>query len=308
MLIDVDSKSYCGYFPSNPHPFISEPFIDLNSGKVERVIRLVGDNQKPVIGFIAGIINEVLLSPFSAPFGGFHFKNEIIYISEIDSFISLLKDYIKSHGLNGIEITLPPDIYHPTFNAKTINSLIRSGFQTKVPEITNWINLQHFTGVFAQKNSREYYRQAVRNGLTFDLVSDAVEKMEIYNLICQNRARFHRPIFMTFKDIMDTGKLWPVDFFKVSKGDGTNLASAIFYRNHHEICYAVFWGDNEAGRPFRAMDFLAFCLWSFYKNLGFKYIDLGISTESGKPNEGLLRFKESHNSISSLRYKFIWQA
>jgi hypothetical protein len=307
MLIEVNSKTYSEYFPTNPHPFISEPFIELNKGKTEKVIRLVDNSQKVLLGLVAGTKNGVLQSPFSAPFGGFHFRNEIIYISIIDSFIISLQEYVMSQGLKGIEIILPPDIYHLTFNAKTVNSLIRNGFQLKVPEVTNWVNLQKFHGTFTHKNSREYYRQAVRNGLSFELASDAGEKKEIYDLICHNRVKFDRPIFMTFKNILDTGNLWPVDFLKVITGDRTIVASAIFYRNHPEICYGVFWGDNEIGRPLRAMDYLAFNLWSYYKNLGFKYVDLGISTESGNPNEGLLRFKESHESISSLRYKFFWQ-
>jgi hypothetical protein len=307
MLIEVNSKTYSQYFPVNPHPFLSEPFIELNKGKTERVIRLIPDTHKAVIGLIAGIKNGVLQSPFSAPFGGFHFRNEIIYISEIDSFLFSLQSYIVSQGLKGVEIIIPPDIYHLTINAKTVNSLIRNGFQSKVPEITSWINLLQFNGTFSQKNSREYYRQAVRNGLSFDLVDKIGEKEEIYDLICQNRAKFGRPIFMSFKDILDTSNLWPVDFFKISTVDQKIIASAIFYQSHPDICYAVFWGDSEAGRPMRAMDYLAFNLWSYYKNLGFKYIDLGVSTESGNPNEGLLRFKESHEATSSLRYKFFWQ-
>ena len=85
---------------------------------------------------------------------------------------------------------------------------------------------------------------------------------------------------MTFDDIIATGELWPVDFFKVTTSSGTLVASAIFYRFYSEICYAVFWGDNEEGRPLRAMDLLAFNLWSHYKKLGFRYVDLGISQSS----------------------------
>ena len=78
------------------------------------------------------------------------------------------------------------------------------------------------------------------------------------------------------------------------------------YRCHPEIVYALFWGDNEAGRPLRAMDFQAMHLWMHYKKAGYRFLDLGISTESGIPNEGLLRFKESHNAETSIRYKFSW--
>lgn len=307
MLIEVDSKAFGRFFPSNPHPFISEPFIELNEGKTERIVRLFEKSNKPAIGLIAGVKNGMLQSPFSAPFGGFHFRKDIMYISEIDNYISSLQEYIISQELQGIEITLPPDIYHSTFNAKTVNSLIRNGFQSKLPEITNWVNLEHFEGNFTQRNSREYYRQAVRNGLSFDIASDQREKKKIFDIISKNRAKFGRPLFMTFKNIMDTSCLWPTDFFKVIENEQTMVASAIFYRSHPEICHAVFWGDNETGRSLRAMDYLAFNLWTYYKDLGFKYVDLGISTETGIPNEGLLRFKESHESISSLRYTFFWQ-
>jgi hypothetical protein len=253
---------------------------------------------------VAGVMDGILKSPFSAPFGGFHFRKEILYINKLDHFVASLKELVSSMGYKGIELTLPPDIYHPTFNAKTISSLIRNGYKLESVDITNWVDLQNFPGAFSQRNSREYLRQAIRNGLTFDTVSDTVGKQEVFRLITENRARFDRPIYMSFNDIEDTGSLWPVDYFKVCDSKGGILASAIFYRNTQVVSYAVFWGDNEAGRPLRAMDFLSFHLWSYYKDLGYHYIDLGISTEGGIPNEGLLRFKESHDSVSSLRYKF----
>ena len=105
MLINVDSKTYNKYFPANSHPFISDSFIELNKKKCERVVRLIDDTNKPGIGLVAGIKDGLIHSPFSAPFGGFHFRKDIMYISEIDSFIKSLQEFIKSQGLDGIEIT-----------------------------------------------------------------------------------------------------------------------------------------------------------------------------------------------------------
>lgn len=306
MLIEIDSKSYTRFFPSDPNPFISGPFTELNQGKVERIVLLVQDKDKPGMGLVAGIKDGMIRSPFSAPFGGFHYKHENIYASDVDAFVSDLKDYILSEGLKGIELTLPPDLYHSSFNAKCISALLRSGYQSQIPDVTSWINLDQFQGTFSHRNSREYYKQSLRKGLVFNVVSDPDEKKEVYTLISENRARYGRPIFMSFGDVCDASALWPTDFFKVTSADNALAASGIFYRSHPEIIYALFWGDNETGRPLRAMDFLAFNLWSYYKELGFKYIDLGISCEDGIPNDGLLRFKESHNGTSSLRYSFSW--
>jgi hypothetical protein len=307
MLIEVDKLKYSNYFPSGSNPFISEEFIELNSKKVDKVVRLIEENQNPTLGLKAGIKNGVLQSPFSAPFGGFDNRKENIYISEIDNFIGSLQSYLVQGDYTRMELIIPPDIYHPTLNAKLINSLIRHSFRWSVPEITNWVDLQKFDGYFRQKNSREYYRQALRKGLSFSQADSKDDKIAVYNLIRQNRTGHGRPIYMTFQDIIDTANLWIVDFFKVVTVDNEIVASAVFYRSHPEICYAVFWGDSDAGRPMRSMDFLIMNLYSFYKQLGYKYLDLGISTESGSPNEGLLRFKESHEAVSSLRYKFIWE-
>jgi hypothetical protein len=306
MLVHVDSVAYRKLFPVDPNPFISGVFIDLNKHKVTEVLRLISQEEKSIMGLVAGVRDGILKSPFSAPFGGFHFRNENIYISEIDRYLTSLKEFVTSYPLRGVEITLPPNIYHESFNAKVISSLIRIGFHPEIPEITNWVNIDQFGNEFKQKNSREYYRQALRNELSFAIADKHTDKMEIYELIRQNRVRFDRPIYMTMEDIMQMSQIWPVDFFMVNNRDGLLTASAIFYRCHPGICYAVFWGDNETGRPLRAMDYLAYQLWNYYKDMGYKYIDLGISTEQGIPNEGLLRFKESHDAFSSLRYRFTW--
>jgi hypothetical protein len=306
MLIEADCKTYSIHFPLNINPFISFAFIDLNKSKVERIVHLIDNGDKIFMGLTAGIKDGIIKSPFSAPFGGFHFKNNNIYISEIEFFLKSLQQFIINQHLKGIELVLPPNIYHEAFNAKVINTLLRVGFQESVPEITNWVNLNQITNEYTQKNSREYYRQALRNNLSFHNTDEFKDKKEIYSLINENRSKFDRPIYMTLNDILDTSKLWPIDFFKVVNYHNTLVASAIMYRCHPTICYATFWGDNENGRPLRAMDFLALQLWNYYKKLGYSYIDLGISTEQGNPNEGLLRFKESHDATSSLRYKFSW--
>ena len=304
MLIEVDAKTFEQYFSNNAHPFNSKAFIELNVAKVDKIIHLVEDTDKPEIGLLAGISNNMLLSPFSAPFGGFHFKKENMYSDKIDAFVLALKEYISCKDYKEFRITLPPDIYHQTFNAKCVNALDRAGFLSQTPEITSWIDLSSVEDNYTQKNSREYYRQAQRNQLVFEQAFSKSDKAEAYNLIRENRAKFDRPIYMTLNDLKQMEGLWPVDFFKVTSPQGEMLASAIFYRWKHNVMYAVFWGDNDQGRSLRAMDYLLLNLWHFYKNMGYRYVDLGISTEDGIPNPGLLRFKETHEAVSSVRYRF----
>lgn len=306
MLIDIDANKYYSIFPADPHPFISRKFVDLNKYKVDRVFMLVEDNSKPSLGLIAGLKDGYLNSPFSSPFGGVHFRHELIYFGVIKGYIESLKDFIRINGLKGIQISLPPSIYHQTINSKFINCLFNSGFKIQKIDITSWVDLESFENRLNNKESRKYLNQAIHHGLNFKLITQNNEKLAAFELIKKNRLQFGRPIFLSFDDLQKTNDICDIDYFAVDDQNHQSIASAIFYRAHKSIVYGVFWGDNEIGRSQRAMNFLLFNLWKYYKQSGFKYIDLGISTENGIPNESLLRFKESNEAISSLRYTFIW--
>lgn len=308
MLIEVDQKEFKNRFVNQTNPFITSAFLELNKNKVEKLVYLIENKKKRIdLGIIAGIKNGVLMAPFSAPFGGFYFRHDNVKVNEINIFLDLLKNYVINEQLSKFSLTLSPDIYNPSFNAKMINALIRNEFSMGIPEITNWVDLKQFSGIFSDSNTRTNYGKAVRNKLEFVPISEVDYKKQSFDLICENRRNFGRPIYMTFDDILATENLWPIDFFRVHDSENNLLASAIFYRSHAKIIYGAFWGDNELGRRLKAMDFLALNLWNHYKNLHYNFVDFGISTESGIPNEGLLRFKEAHNSLSSLRFSFEWK-
>ena len=104
MLIESTKESFRHYFRAAPHPFISESFIELNKPKADQVVRLIQNVNKVSIGLVAGIISNSLRSPFSAPFGGFHYLNENIYMSKIEEFIDDLMNYAHQKNLKDIHL------------------------------------------------------------------------------------------------------------------------------------------------------------------------------------------------------------
>lgn len=304
MIKEIPQKSFYSIFSSDPHPFLKKEFIDLNSHKVEKVMYLIQDKARPDIGLVVGYKESMLHSHFSAPFGGFHYRHENIYIGEIEQFIDELTDFLHREGIKDLSITFPSSLYGVSFNSKMIHALLRKKSLMRIADLTNWIDLEKFNHRFSMKNSREYYSQSLRNNLRFSLLKTKEERISAYDLIAENRTVNTRPIYMSFDDLCEIDRLWPVDYFGVFS-DKVLVASAVFYRFAGHIVYAVFWGDNISGRPLRAMDFISFNLWEHYKGMGFRFVDMGVSTESGGiPNEGLLRFKEAHEANTELRYTF----
>ena len=303
MLINITEKEYYKIFQINPHPFISKGFINLNAHKVDQIYWLV-NNSNDSIGLVAGLKDGYLYSPFSAPFGGFHFNHELIYVNVINEFLIELKFFLKANAFKGIHITLPPNIYNQTINSKLINSLFYNGYLIKNLDITSWIKLESFDSEYKIKSSKEHLKQAIKYGLNFSPINADEEKNEAYDIILTNRQSKNRPINMTFEDLQKSKEIFNIDFFSVTDRNNSIIATAISYRLNESIAYLVFWGDNEKGRSLRAMDFCVFNLLNHYKQNGFKYLDIGISTENGIPNEGLLRFKETHEATSTLRHTF----
>jgi hypothetical protein len=267
-------------------------------------VRLIPGKDKISLGLVAGIKNKMLLAPFSAPFGGFHYVNEHIYISEIEQFLIDLREYAKTEEINRIFLSLPPTIYQKSFNSKAVNTLIRLGYEMLTPDITCWVDLNHYDCRFSYKMCRSNYNTAVRNNLTFNILSTLEDKKNAYAIIYENRTQFGRKIHMTFDEIISTSKLWPIDFFGINNSEGVMVASAIFYQFPRNVAYGVFCGDTNLGRTLKSMDYLSYNLWSHYKLLGYEFIDISLSSVGGIPNETLLRFKELHECSSSLRFNF----
>lgn len=304
MLIDISEKNYKNYFSNDPNPFISEDFINLTKHKVDKVVRLVDSGKDVCIGLVAGLKDNTFLAPFSAPFGGFHYKYEAIFYDRIYDFLLKLKEYILSENIDKVKITLSPNVYNPCINAKLINAFIRLGYTMDTPDIISCMDLRHFEGEWVKSEVKQNCNRAIRNGLSFSHVTDKESIEEAYDIISANRSGQNRHIHMSLQDLLDVNKVIPVDFFLVKNMRGDNIGSGVFYRGHEKIVQGIFVGDLLSSRKLGTMDFLFLNIFNYYKEKGFEYIDLGKSSSDGEPNVGLVRFKEIHNCVSTLGYTF----
>ena len=272
--------------------------------KVDRIVRLVDSEKDVCIGLVAGIKNNILCSPFSAPFGGFHYKNETVFYDRIYDFLYNLKQYITDQKLDGLSITLSPNIYNPSINAKLVNAFIRLGYTMQTPDIYNCVDLRHFEGEWCKSEVRQNCNRAIRYGLTFSHVTDEISVKEAYEIISENRKSQNRNIHMSLRDILVVNNVIPVDFFLVKDGNGEGVGAGVFYRGHDKVVQGIFVGDLLSARKLGAIDLLFLNLFNYYKEKGYDFIDLGKSSSNGEPNVGLVRFKEIHNCISTLGYTF----
>ncbi len=305
MLVEVSKEVYRKHFAVDSHMFLSEKFLALVENKCDRVVRLMKEDESS-IGLILGIKDGIAKSPFSAPFGGFHYSHEYLFYNLVSDFLSDLKDYIVNQGLKQVLVTLPPDLYQTSMNAKLVNAFINLGFSMRTPDISNWADLKNFDGTWVKSMVAQNCRKAVKHGLTWSLITDRESQEEAYALILRNREEQGRKIHMNLDDLLEVNNIIPVDFFLVRDRDGKGIGASVFYRGHDKVVTGIFLGDDIEKRHLGAMNYLYKNCYEYYQEMGYDYVDLGISSFEGEPNIGLIRFKELHNCFASLRYTFVW--
>ena len=305
MLIEVSKDIYRKHFSTDLNPYISEAFIGLVECKTDKIIRLMKSDDNSM-GLIAGLKDNVLCAPFSAPFAGFHYSHEYLSYEIVFDFISQLKNFVRESSIKRVSITLPPGLYQTSMNAKCINAFVRLGFAMSTPEVINWINLKKFDGTWVKQSIASNNRKALRNQLSFHVVSDEQSINEVYMIIFRNREVQGRKIHMSLNDIVKVKSIMPVDFFLIKDRNGNGMGAGIFYRGHEKIAQGIFLGDDLDNRSIGIMDFLYASIYDFYKKMDYDFIDLGASGLNGDPNVGLLRFKEIHNCATSLKFTFTW--
>ena len=292
-ILEVSPETFDTTFPKPSHVFNSGAFNELNASRFESVYYLLFKDSKIRLGIVFGLRDNVLLSPFSAPYGGFENVSSDVKLYQIDAAIEALFQWSRTKGFNGLRIVPPSPFYTPDFSAKMTNCLFRAGFIMQNVELNYYYQTEHFTDSYPKTiwyNAKKNLNKSLSFGLTFEKL--AAENGSIaHSIIVQNRSERGFPMRLSWDQLKATSAVIPVDYFLVKHAD-TTIASAIIYHSAPSIVRVVYWGDLPKYSDFKTMNFLSYNVFKYYKEQGIKTIDIGHSTVDSVPNNGLCEFKE----------------
>ncbi|MCF6132718.1 hypothetical protein [Flavobacterium wongokense] len=304
-ILEVTPEIFDITFPNPNHIFNSGAFSKLNEPRFEKVYYLIFKDSKTRLGIILGLRDQLLLSPFSATFGGFEFASEDVKLYQIDAAFETLFNWASAKKYSGIKIIPPPFFYKEDFLAKVTNCMYRAGFETKNMELNYHFQTANLTATYEQDiwyNARKNLKKANSFGLTFEKLDISNGKIA-YDVIAQNRAERGFPLRLTWEQLMNTNSVIPMDFF-LAKNATESIGAAIVYHIAPSIVRVIYWGDLPKFSEYKTMNFLSYQLFKHYKEQGIKILDIGHSTVDSVPNHGLCEFKESIGCSISLLYEF----
>jgi hypothetical protein len=306
-IIEVSHEEYTRIIPAPYQAFGSAAFNHANEDKAASVHYLLFKEGKYRLGIVGGIREQIFLSPFSAPFGGFSFLQEDVRLQYLDEAAQQLSSWAIDRGLQEIKITLPPGIYQESFISKQVNSLFRNDFIIVKTDLNYAYHLQQFSANYPETtwyNARKNLKIALSNNFNFRLCSSKEEKEAAYEVIKQNREARGFPLRMTWQQVQLSASLLQADFFLAANSEGVSVAAAVVFHIAKGIVQVIYWGDLPAHAHLKTMNFLSFKVFEHYKQQGLEIIDIGPSTENSIPNYGLCEFKESIGCSIAPKFSF----
>lgn len=306
-IVRINQNEYFQSFSEPYHIFNSVPFSELNKEKVEDLFYLIFRDPKIRLGIILGKRENILFSPFSAPFGGFTFNKHDISIYQIDTALELLVRYATENDYH-IKISLPPSVYHTDFISKQISSFFRSNFSLLYCDVNYSFDLQAI-GEYSSnlwRNARKNLNNSFTHNFNFQKAESEKDIAHAYSVIQANREGKGYPLRMSFEAVKETIKIVKADFFNLYLEEESIAAAQIFHVST-DIVQVIYWGDKPGFENMRPMNFLSFKVWEYYKNKGLKHIDIGPSSENGTPNYGLCEFKESIGCSVTNKMTFFYE-
>ncbi|MCS6820629.1 MAG: GNAT family N-acetyltransferase [Microscillaceae bacterium] len=247
-----------------------------------------------------------LFSPFQAPFGGAIFEPtlqvEILYL-----FLENIENYCTQIlEAKRIYIKLYPQCYAPTQSSLLTHYLLKKGYSLDTTELNYHFDIQA-NGNFDQKlhhSEKRKLAQCYKQHFEFRLAK--TEWLEqAYRIIYQNRERKQKPISLSLEQLQNLFVQFPHHFLLACLLDCdkafTVVSTAVLVKINSKIIYYFMPADNFDYQRFSPSILLLRYIYDWAKEQHFRILDLGISTENGKENFGLMRFKQNLGAEVSLK-------
>ena len=237
---------------------------------------------------------SLLLGPERGTYGGF---NHAASIAEMEELLACIQcpAWIK----------LAPASHDIVLFSRSMNALHRAGFMVEHVDLNyerRTLNIEFTEGL--SDGARKKLAKCNRAGFDSVLLNRS-EWAKAYNLIAANRERAGRRLALPFERIVALEDALPgTHMFFGTFDDKRMVAAAICLRVRSDILMCYAWGDAEKNEfaptvPLCGRIYEEACFMSC------RLLDVGISTESGVPNEGLIRFKEGLGFTPSVKVTMV---
>ena len=267
---------------------------------------LISKNKKLFSVFPAAervVSNQKLLVSHPGSSVGSFVVPENLSIANSIELVSQIKDYAKKSDFNGIQITLPPNLYQKRLSNYMDFAFFKGGFVYKKREITSILFLENNIETTLKK-FRPSHRRAVKTAQSKGVKVRESEKYdEYYKILQKNLSKRHgvNPTH-TLREIKKLKTIFK-DKVKLFSAfiDGKMIAGIVNFIINDQVVLAFYISHDELYNQYRPLNILFYEVFSWAIESKYKVYDFGIFTVNEEPNMGLGRFKENFGASGIFR-------
>jgi hypothetical protein len=291
--------------------FNDEAYHLLHLGDDEQVVAVEG---RGADGHLVGTASGVLVgatwtSGHRAPFGGFDLAREWTTPAEVGGFVDDVLDELRGRGVAAARVRTKPASWSAA-EPLLQQALLTRGFAVEQAELNFHVDVgtRHAAGYAAslKKEARKALHRAEGLGLEFALLDDAGSWDEAFAVLRANREAKGRPMNLELEYLRRAEDAFGDRIrMAVLRHAGAVVAAALLYRADPGREVVVRWGDHGHQLPHSPMYLLADRVVDLVGGEGAVRLDLGISTDGGVPNPGLVQFKRAIGADAELRLDLV---
>lgn len=243
-------------------------------------------------------------SPWRMSFGGIAFCPSLSY-EILHNFVNFLTDFCRQElQLKKLHIKQYPFSYAESSSHLLTQILLQNGFSLQSQELTQYIRIsQSFEENLHNSEKRRLYK-ALKAGFKVEWWQNPDWK-QVFTFIAEARKRRSFPLTMNEADFYETVTTFPEKYLVFVVKKTTEIAAlTVGVAVSRKVFYNFYPADNVSFLSYSPMVLLTKGLVDFCKEQSFEILDLGISTENGKANTGLIRFKKNLGSQNALKLSF----
>lgn len=236
----------------------------------------------------------VLRSPYGASVGGF-VTREGVRLDECLELVDALVEYATGVGVDAVEMTTVPTIYHATPHHHLDFALFTQGFTYVRRLLVSALDLASIVGdpmdAF-EGRMRTAIRKALKAGV---MVAESDQWRAFYDILLENKAKHGATPTHTLEELLDLKQRLPERVrLYLGYAEGRPVAGVLVFICNRRVATTFYICHLASYQACNPVSLVLHQVVQEYWRQGFRYLDLGPSVAPDMAVQwGVLKFKES---------------
>jgi hypothetical protein len=276
------TRAFLAYHP--PQRFHDESLLFFKAGKLLAVFPAAtrpDENER------------VLRSHPGASFGGFVTGSHLAF-HDAGRIITHFLAHCRERGYDGVDLTVPPQIYLDQPGNHLEFWLFQNGFRYRKREMTNFVPLNLPAGRVLELFSPEARRKVQRAQKLGVQVRDSDDMPAFYEILLENRKLRHnvQPVH-SLEELITLRSMFPERIrLLTAHVENEMIAGIVLFVCNSRAALSFYVGHREAFQQYRSVNLLFYEVMRWCTEQGLRFFDFGTFTINMQPNQGLARFEE----------------